>query len=39
MKFEPHEYQKRMIQKVIDTPRIGLFLDMGEEARHDQDDL
>lgn len=29
MRFEPHEYQKRMIWKVIDTPRCGLFLDMG----------
>lgn len=29
MIFKPHEYQERMIQKVIDTPRIGLFLDMG----------
>lgn len=29
MKFVPHEYQKIAIQKVIDTPRVGLFLDMG----------
>lgn len=29
MEFKPHEYQERMIQKVIDTPRVGLFLDMG----------
>lgn len=29
MKFVPHEYQKMAIQKVIDTPRVGLFLDMG----------
>ena len=29
MKFIPHKYQKMAIQKVIDTPRVGLFLDMG----------
>ena len=29
MKYEPHDYQKRAMQRVIDTPRIGLFLDMG----------
>lgn len=29
MEFVPHEYQKMAIQKVIDTPRVGLFLDMG----------
>lgn len=29
MKFVPHDYQKMAIQKVIDTPRVGLFLDMG----------
>lgn len=29
MKFEPHDYQKRMIRKVIETDHIGLFLDMG----------
>ena len=29
MRFKPHDYQKRMIRRVIDTPKIGLFLDMG----------
>lgn len=29
MKFVPHEYQTRMIDRVIDQERIGLFLDMG----------
>ena len=29
MKFIPHDYQKMAIQKVLDTPRVGLFLDMG----------
>ena len=29
MKFEPHDYQKRMIRKVVEQERIGLFLDMG----------
>lgn len=29
MIFKPHDYQKRMIQKVIDTDHVGLFLDMG----------
>lgn len=29
MKFMPHEYQQRMIRKVVSTPRVGLFLDMG----------
>ena len=29
MIFQPHDYQKRMIQKVIDTDHVGLFLDMG----------
>jgi len=29
MKFIPHEYQKRMIQKVIDQTHVGLFLSMG----------
>lgn len=29
MRFKPHDYQKRMIQKVIDTDHVGLFLDMG----------
>lgn len=29
MKFIPHDYQSRMIRKVFDMERIGLFLDMG----------
>lgn len=29
MKFIAHDYQKRMIQLVIQMDRIGLFLDMG----------
>ena len=29
MKFTPHDYQKTAIKKVLSTPRVGLFLDMG----------
>ena len=29
MKFQPHDYQRYCIQKIIDTPKVGLFLDMG----------
>lgn len=29
MKFVPHEYQKRAIDKVVDRTHVGLFLDMG----------
>lgn len=29
MKFIPHEYQKRMIDRVVNQKRVGLFLDMG----------
>ena len=29
MKFVPHEYQKRAIDKVVDQTHVGLFLDMG----------
>lgn len=29
MKFIAHEYQKRMIQKVVSMDHVGLFLDMG----------
>lgn len=29
MKFIPHSYQDYAIEKAIDTPAIGLFLDMG----------
>lgn len=29
MKFNPHGYQKTAIEKIINTPKCGLFLDMG----------
>ena len=29
MKFEPHEYQKFCIQKIIDTKKVGIWQDMG----------
>ena len=29
MKYQPHDYQTRATQLVIDKPKIGLFLDMG----------
>lgn len=29
MKFIPHDYQKRAIERVVNQPRVGLFLDMG----------
>jgi len=29
MEFKPHQYQKMAIEKIYDTPRVGLFLDMG----------
>lgn len=29
MMFKPHKYQKMAIEKIYDTPRCGLFLDMG----------
>ncbi|MCO7175546.1 SNF2-related protein [Sporolactobacillus kofuensis] len=29
MMFKPHDYQKFAIEKVIDRPAVGLFLDMG----------
>jgi len=29
MQFTPHQYQEYAIQKIIDTPATGLFLDMG----------
>ena len=29
MKFVPHQYQQHAIDRIIDTPAIGLFLDMG----------
>lgn len=29
MEFKPHEYQQHCIEKIINTKKIGLFLDMG----------
>lgn len=29
MKFEPHDYQSRAIDKIMTTPAVGLFLEMG----------
>ena len=29
MKFIPHSYQQYSIDRILDTPAIGLFLDMG----------
>ena len=29
MKFIPHDYQTRAIQRVISQESVGLFLDMG----------
>ena len=29
MIFKPHEYQRRMIDRVVNQKRVGLFLDMG----------
>ena len=29
MKFIPHEYQQRAIDKIMTTPAVGLFLEMG----------
>ena len=29
MKFIPHGYQSRMIMRVIEDRKVGLFLDMG----------
>ena len=29
MKFVPHNYQKYAIEKIIELPICGLFLDMG----------
>lgn len=29
MRFEPHEYQTRAIRKILETPSVGLFLEMG----------
>lgn len=29
MQFQPHNYQRYCIQKILDLPSVGLFLDMG----------
>lgn len=29
MKFIPHAYQQHCIDRILDTKKIGLFLDMG----------
>lgn len=29
MKFIPHSYQQRAIDKIVENKRFGLFLDMG----------
>lgn len=29
MKFIPHEYQQYCIDKLMELPAVGLFLDMG----------
>ncbi len=29
MKFIPHEYQTRMVDKIYGQENVGLFLDMG----------
>ena len=29
MKLIPHEYQQRAIRRVVDQPKVGLFLSMG----------
>jgi hypothetical protein len=29
MIFTAHEYQQRMIRRVVDMDHVGLFLDMG----------
>ena len=29
MQFQPHEYQRYCIQKILELPSVGLFLDMG----------
>ncbi|AUM64302.1 DEAD/DEAH box helicase [Brevibacillus laterosporus] len=29
MRFTPHKYQKFAIEKILDTPAVGLFLEMG----------
>nr|DAH91316.1 MAG TPA: hypothetical protein [Caudoviricetes sp.] len=27
MEFTPHEYQRYCIRRIVDTPKLGLFLD------------
>lgn len=29
MKFIPHEYQQKAIDKIVNNKRLGLFLEMG----------
>lgn len=29
MQFQPHDYQRYCIQKILELPSVGLFLDMG----------
>lgn len=29
MRFTPHEYQRHCIEKILELPKLGLFLDMG----------
>lgn len=29
MEYTPHEYQRHCINRIVDTPKLGLFLDMG----------
>ena len=29
MKFIPHKYQRIALERLYDTPRVGLLLDMG----------
>ena len=29
MEFKPHDYQRHCIDKIIEIPKLGLFLDMG----------
>ena len=29
MKYEPHDYQEYAYNRILDTPKIGLFMEMG----------
>lgn len=29
MMFKPHGYQRYCVERILDTPMLGLFLDMG----------